>query len=406
MTTRQRKTPSKSRKPVRKEPGLFGVFVRVLFRGFARHPVRTTVTSGFVVALGFVAANAFWYQPGRHPSPFLRTRDPHNFTAMLGMNTHLPLTPHPDDVTTFRIERQSAESVAAASATAAQPQAAGPGQGQGQAQPQPMQTAAIAGTGLDAAQSAGLAAGLPANAAPDASLTAAVQSQLSRLGFYDGAADGRRGPKTDAAIAAYQRRIGLPVTGAPSDDLLAALSIDQVSKSAAAPVRTAAAQSAIGKPRERPAQVNSEDEAIDPVAAAIRSAEKSVVTARSAPAAAQAKPIPAQPVAAQSIAAQSVSTRTNAAQNAPATLPVSTASAVPASIPASDIAPSASAQASLIMDIQRGLINIAYTDISVDGVAGDKTKAAIRHFERHYRLPETGEPNMAVLKKLKSIGAL
>lgn len=404
MTTRQRKTPTKKKKPVRKEPGLFGVFIRALFRGFARHPVRATVTTGFVVALGFVAANAFWYQPGRHPSPFLRTRDPHDFTAMLGMNTHLPLTPHPDDVTTFRIERQSAESVAAA-ATAPQAQIQAQAGGQGQAQPQTMQAAAIAGTGLDAAQSSGLTAGLAANAAPDAGLTAAVQTQLSRLGFYDGAADGRRGPKTDAAIAAYQRRIGLPVTGAPSDDLLAALSIDQVSKSAAAPLRTAAAQPVIGKPKERPAQVKSEDEAIDPVAAAIRSAEKSVVTARSAPAAAQAKPIPAQPIPAQSVAAKTIAT-----QNASSPLPVSTASAVPGAIPASDSAPSASgpasAQASLIMDIQRGLINIAYTDISVDGVAGDKTKAAIRHFERHYRLPETGEPNMAVLKKLKSIGAL
>jgi len=42
----------------------------------------------------------------------------------------------------------------------------------------------------------------------------------------------------------------------------------------------------------------------------------------------------------------------------------------------------------------------------VDGVASDQTKAAIRRFQKHYRLPETGEPDVAVLKKLKSIGAL
>ena len=59
-----------------------------------------------------------------------------------------------------------------------------------------------------------------------------------------------------------------------------------------------------------------------------------------------------------------------------------------------------------MIQIQRGLSNIAYTDISVDGVAGAQTKAAIRRFEKHYRLPETGEPNELVLKKLKSIGAL
>ena len=50
--------------------------------------------------------------------------------------------------------------------------------------------------------------------------------------------------------------------------------------------------------------------------------------------------------------------------------------------------------------------NIAYADVEVDGVAGEQTKAAIRRFEKHYRLPETGEPNAMVLKKLKSIGAL
>ncbi|OCP24489.1 MULTISPECIES: peptidoglycan-binding domain-containing protein [unclassified Ensifer] len=60
----------------------------------------------------------------------------------------------------------------------------------------------------------------------------------------------------------------------------------------------------------------------------------------------------------------------------------------------------------LVLNIQKGLSNLAYADIVVDGVAGDQTRAAIRHFEKHYRLPQTGEPNAKVLKKLKEIGAL
>lgn len=60
----------------------------------------------------------------------------------------------------------------------------------------------------------------------------------------------------------------------------------------------------------------------------------------------------------------------------------------------------------LIAKIQQGLINIAYADVKVDGVAGEQTRNAIRHFEKHYRLPETGVPSEVVLKKLKSIGAL
>ncbi|SIQ54707.1 Putative peptidoglycan binding domain-containing protein [Rhizobium sp. RU35A] len=67
---------------------------------------------------------------------------------------------------------------------------------------------------------------------------------------------------------------------------------------------------------------------------------------------------------------------------------------------------SASAEVQRVLEIQRGLQNIAYRDVTVDGVVGDTTKAAIRHFQKHYRLPVTGEPSQAVLDKLKSIGAL
>lgn len=64
------------------------------------------------------------------------------------------------------------------------------------------------------------------------------------------------------------------------------------------------------------------------------------------------------------------------------------------------------APSELVMKIQKGLSNIAYTDIAVDGLIGEKTRTAIRHFEKHYRLPVTGEPNEQVLAKLKDIGAL
>lgn len=60
----------------------------------------------------------------------------------------------------------------------------------------------------------------------------------------------------------------------------------------------------------------------------------------------------------------------------------------------------------LVMQIQKGLSNIAYANVGIDGVAGEQTRAAIRHFQKHYRLPETGEPDQAVLKKLREIGAL
>lgn len=64
------------------------------------------------------------------------------------------------------------------------------------------------------------------------------------------------------------------------------------------------------------------------------------------------------------------------------------------------------ASSELVMNIQKGLSNLAYADVSVDGVAGEQTRSAIRHFQKHYRLPETGQPSPAVLKKMKEIGAL
>ena len=59
-----------------------------------------------------------------------------------------------------------------------------------------------------------------------------------------------------------------------------------------------------------------------------------------------------------------------------------------------------------MLKIQKGLSNMAYANVGVDGVAGEQTRAAIRHFQKHYNLPENGEPNEAVLKKLKEIGAI
>jgi peptidoglycan hydrolase-like protein with peptidoglycan-binding domain len=74
--------------------------------------------------------------------------------------------------------------------------------------------------------------------------------------------------------------------------------------------------------------------------------------------------------------------------------------------PVRPVAPGPAGATQLVLQIQKGLANIAYTDVETDGLAGAQTRAAIRRFEKHYRLPETGEPNEAVLKKLKAIGAL
>jgi len=51
-------------------------------------------------------------------------------------------------------------------------------------------------------------------------LVRAVQRELATRGYDVGAEDGRLSDKTSAAISAYQKKHGLPVTGAASDELL------------------------------------------------------------------------------------------------------------------------------------------------------------------------------------------
>jgi hypothetical protein len=54
----------------------------------------------------------------------------------------------------------------------------------------------------------------------NASMVAAVQQRLGRLGYYHGVADGVIGPQTRSAIAAFESRNGMSVDGSISRPLL------------------------------------------------------------------------------------------------------------------------------------------------------------------------------------------
>ncbi|HKP02722.1 MAG TPA: peptidoglycan-binding protein [Chthoniobacterales bacterium] len=53
----------------------------------------------------------------------------------------------------------------------------------------------------------------------------AVQSELTRLGYYRGAIDGVYGPQTRGALARYQGRQGLPKTGSITTATLRSLRV-------------------------------------------------------------------------------------------------------------------------------------------------------------------------------------
>lgn len=61
----------------------------------------------------------------------------------------------------------------------------------------------------------------PSAATPD--LVRRAQARLAKLGYAPGAADGKPGPRTAAAVRAYQLQAGLPPDGAVTPGLVAEL---------------------------------------------------------------------------------------------------------------------------------------------------------------------------------------
>jgi N-acetylmuramoyl-L-alanine amidase len=49
---------------------------------------------------------------------------------------------------------------------------------------------------------------------PDPNVVAVAQTELARLGYFPGKADGIMGPRTEAALMSFQKENGLPITGA------------------------------------------------------------------------------------------------------------------------------------------------------------------------------------------------
>jgi Putative peptidoglycan binding domain len=90
--------------------------------------------------------------------------------------------------------------------------------------------------------------------APDP-LIRATQSELIRLGYMRGVADGFTGPKTHGAIASYEQANGLPVDGSASARLLAKLQGTPTHAAAAAPAAAPSAWVAptTGTPNATPA---------------------------------------------------------------------------------------------------------------------------------------------------------
>ena len=164
----------------------------------SRNPALVGGTTAFLVAMSYVSANALWYQPFEHPQAFFSTR-------IIDHGEALPT----QSETTIRIER-----------------------------PEPAAAAAEGDV-----------------------VTKSVQLMLKQLDLYDGEVDGLSGPNTRKAVEAYQRLVGLEVTGAIDETLLSQLDTNPTAgitpQPKPKPARTQSIESIIAQPT--PARYGSGD---------------------------------------------------------------------------------------------------------------------------------------------------
>ncbi|MBA4788900.1 MAG: peptidoglycan-binding protein [Rhizobiales bacterium] len=176
-------------------------------------------------------------------------------------------------------------------------------------------------------------------------LVAEIQRELARRGFYDGAVDGLSGPRTEAAVRAFEQAARLKVSsGDPNEAVL-------------------------GELRRVPA------------AAAVAAAAPPPAAAR--PAAAPATTVPVA-----------------------AGRPMLPPAAVPgdAGITGS-VRPPGDLQAGSprILSVQKALARLGYGPIKLDGQPGTETRLAIQRFERDRNLPASGEITDRMVRELAAV---
>jgi peptidoglycan hydrolase-like protein with peptidoglycan-binding domain len=215
----------------------------------SENPALVGGSTAFAVAMFFFASNALWYQPNAHRSAFFETRSLDAYKAPVLPQLHSKLGGGKEDI--FKIVKD------------AEP-AADP-------------------------------------------VVRDIQSALQDMAMYDGSVDGVAGPKTLAAIRAFQKRAGLEPNGKAGAPLLDAI------RTASVPV-----------PKLKVVKPKAE-------------AQK-------------------QPVVADNAAASDISR------------------------------------------IQAALKRHGYDGIDADGIAGTKTRDAVRAFQAKLKMTVTGEPDAALLR--------
>ncbi len=275
------------------------------------HVIANPAMSGGLVVMALTAAavvsNAVFLQKARHPEPWFMTR-PAAVDAML------------PDAPPVPVPRIRAEPPAHAMDSPAEVEVAVP-------VPTP--------------------APMPSRQIPEKVVIEELQVKLAERGLYDGKVDGIPGTRTRAAIIAYEKSEGLPVTGEPSANVL-----DHINT----------------------ASIQSPEPAANPPAAPAK---------QPSPGVEPLTPQPVKAVTSQPLDAGSVPSLEDAV--------------------ASEIE---IATQNRYRAVQHALNQIGYGPVAEDGRAGEGIDDAIRRFELDNGLPITGTPDDQVVDRLVAIGAM
>lgn len=233
--------------------------------------------------------------------------------------------------------------------------------------------------GQDVTSSVKTRRGQTGPAAGGDTITLAVQTQLSKAGYYAGPKDGRNGVRTREAILVFDDAIGVPSTGAITQDLYDVL-MGRISVNA---YRERHAQNfplTPDKADQKPVETN--------VPANVK-----VLTALPRPKPAHMRK--AKAPARQKLAAKKVSTV--AIRPAPQTS--RTGPVPPAPVPTVKADPT-------LAKVQSALTRIGYGSLTVDGKMGGQTSKAIAEFQRRRGHPVTGKMDDRLIKDLIMMGYL
>lgn len=193
----------------------------------------------------------------------------------------------------------------------------------------------------------------------DTNLVALVQDGLNQRGYDVGTVDGVMGPRTRAAIAAFESASGLPETGEPGPALLARLSLDRIPGIAAPPARTPA--TAIKTPPTRPVATLAPQQS-DPV-----------------------RMVPTTPIRIGDLLSGNIPGNGN-----PESAPIP---AVPVGDP-------------MVLHVQSVLAELGYSPGRIDGIAGSGTQQAIARFRADRALRPGNEVSTDLVEELAKITGL